>query len=243
MASRHISSESVKAYLLGNIGEPDGGVIEREYFTDPSFFQFVRDVESRLIRDYLNEELTGVERERFVGRYLQVPELLARIEEVRAQGPPARRPVGVRWMWIAAGIALVCVGISPLLVNRVRAPKTLATAKPEPAVILAIRLSPGMVKGSADQVQFAAPERGLVRLSFELPGRKAAMDCVVTLSTVDGGNVGNWTVRTQASATGQDAVVDVDRFLLPRADYVAHVSGPGGEVLESYSFRVSARQP
>jgi hypothetical protein len=111
MKTKRIVSEPVRSYLLGQLADHEASALEEKYFTDRSFFLRVRVVEQELIEDYLENRLPRSERQQFEDRYLKVPALQRRLEEVRAQWArslPAPQPAG-GWAWRAAFAAcLIC---------------------------------------------------------------------------------------------------------------------------------------
>lgn len=111
METRHIVSEPVRAYLLGQLGDQEAVALEEKYFMDRSFFLRVQSVEQWLIEDYLENRLSQSERQQFESRYLKIPALRKRLEEVRSQAPslPAPKPEN-RWILRAAfATCLICV--------------------------------------------------------------------------------------------------------------------------------------
>lgn len=112
MKTEHIVSEPVRSYLLGQLADHEATALEEKYFMDRSFFLRVRAVEQGLIEDYLENRLPRSEREQFESRYLKVPALQQRLEEVRAQWArslPASKPA-TGWAWrIAFAACLICV--------------------------------------------------------------------------------------------------------------------------------------
>jgi hypothetical protein len=118
-----MSSEPVRSYLLGTLEESCAAEIEQRYFTDRAFFHFVQAVETGLIEDYLAGRLLPSVKSRFEERYLTVPDLRRRVEEVRGTRVRARTAVApvrpIRLVLIAA-ILLICVGGAALWLARSR---------------------------------------------------------------------------------------------------------------------------
>src|SRR6266404_5807676 len=112
MEISHNSAEPVRAYLLGTLPEEESVALEERYFRDRDFFLWVRAVETRLIEDYLNGQLPAVTMQPFESRYLRVPELRRRLEEIRGERTAAARQNQrvLIWGWrpIMAA-ALICV--------------------------------------------------------------------------------------------------------------------------------------
>jgi len=240
----------VKAYLLGLLGEIEAAQIETRYFADSAYFQWVRDVETELIGDYLAGRLRPRDRGRFESRYLTVPEMRKRLEEVRSVTPMAPRKA-FRFRWYAAvavaGAALVICALSAWLYWQGRGTGVARIPKhepPRPPLILAIRLSPGVSKGASGGVEFAQPASGRVRFSLELPARKSPVDCRVDVARVTPGGDREtaWAksgIVSKTAGTGQDVEVEVEATALRPGDYVATASEVQGAALETYLFRVA----
>jgi hypothetical protein len=160
METEHIVAEPVRAYLLGQLADPEAVALEEKYFMDPSFFHSVQTVEQGLIEDYLDDRLPRSERRQFESRYLKVPALRQRLEEVRAQwtpSPPAPRVAG-RWAWRAAfAAAVICVaGVAAWIYvhqHRARPPVMTQTQHPQ---------NPGSQQGSAGTPVTISPHKGTV---------------------------------------------------------------------------------
>jgi len=245
-----MSSEPVRSYLLGMVEESSAVSVEERYFTDRRFFLFVQAMETALIQDYLAGRLAAPEKIRFEARYLSVPDLRRRLEEVRAATPPA--PVACRQahpnrLLMAAAIILLCVAAvafwgynhrlrSDALSGPVRARPSLAT----------LSLSPGLLKGDASAAKLAPPTRqGDVLLVLEIPGRAIQTLCSSQVSQAL--PKGSWKrvwstskpVWSTSSPGGQELALRVDASVLVRGDYLVEVTGADGNVHETYYFRVS----
>src|ERR1035441_7497471 len=98
-------------------------MIEERYFTDRAFFLSVQSVETALIEDYLSERLSPSSKKRFESRYLAVPELRRRVDEVRKKQVPVQivggQLRGARLRLVAAAL-LLCLGGSALWLYRDR---------------------------------------------------------------------------------------------------------------------------
>src|SRR5580658_9504993 len=203
MLRRH-ELEKVRTYLLGALGEDHAAQLEQRYFADPKFFEEVWSIEEELIAKYLRGRLSPADREKFEARYLQIPALRKRLDEVRASLTATRRPV--LWRWAAAGAAALCMAV--LLgwwVLERHSPAPVEVSKEAPAVqvaLLDVHLTPGLIKGdAARQSEFAPPSGGKVRISFELPGKTASVQCQVTLSIIGADGRGDrvWTSPSTVS--------------------------------------------
>jgi anti-sigma factor RsiW len=249
MFTRHKLREPVKSYLLGQLDDDAATRLESRYFTDPAFFHWVQDEETCLIADYLKGALPPRERELFEARYLTVPELKRRLEEVRGSAPGVRRVfLRVRWQIVFATLVIGFCALSWLLWRgHGDGPPRMARNHfiSAPAAVLAVHLVPGLAKGAAArQVEFAAPTGGRVRLSLELPGRRSTVECRVALAAVasDGSHQTVWTspgMQSAAAGASQEATVELDSSVLRPGDYVGEVADVSGAVLETYAFRVA----
>jgi len=238
----------VRAYLLGLLDETEAAQIEERYFADNAYFQWVRDVETELIGQYLAGRLKRPDRNRFESRYLTVPEMRKRLEEVRAAGPVApRQSFRLRWYAAAAGVALVISVPSVWLYwqgHGATPPHTPNPAPPRPPLILAVHLSPGVSKGASAGMEFVQPAGGRVRLSLELPGRTTPVDCRVDVALVAPGGEHEtvWTspaALSHAAGSGSSVEVELEAAALRPGDYVVTVSDPQRATLETYVFRVT----
>jgi len=84
----------MRSYLLGTLDESTALSVEQRYFTDRHFFLFVQAAETTLIVDYLAGRLEPESRALFESRYLLIPHLKLRLEEIRSdvsQGDTARQ--------------------------------------------------------------------------------------------------------------------------------------------------------
>ena len=99
------SDKAIRAYLLGLLPEDEATALEEEYFVDRQSFHRLQSEESALIVDYLDRHLHGRENEIFESRYLHVPELQRKVEDVRQQRLAVKsstRP----FTWLRWGLAL-----------------------------------------------------------------------------------------------------------------------------------------
>jgi len=242
----------VRSYLLGTIEDGEAARVEERYFTDRRFFLFVHAIETRLIEDYLDGRLTPPAKHLFEARYLEVPDLRERVEEIRGKqvlnATNARR---VRtWLFVvAAAIMLACIGIGVLWLQRnsrrTEQPSVIAETRP---VIATLSLTPGLLKGAGSVAAKLGPltGRGDVRLVLELPGQHTPMlvNAWVSVATSDGAWRRVWSapkpIRPLPGATGQQVTLTLDSSLLPSGDYLVEIVSLDERVHESYSFHVSS---
>jgi hypothetical protein len=255
MEMRHKPSETVRAYLLGALDEREASELEANYFRDPACLRWVWGVEEALIEDYFKNRLSQVDRQRFEIRYLVVPELKRRLEEVRArlQGTTSRTKLAV---WPSIRFAIVCSGLLAVGAGswryfHPRSPRMIAAAGsaiPVPMAVVTIRLIPGVAKGGMTKGQeLTVPAAGAtVKITLELPGRRMPLDCTVRLLALDAdGRSGVvWTsqlVRSESVADVGEVTVQPDASILHPADYIVQVVTPQGGTLETYVFRINRR--
>jgi hypothetical protein len=237
MVGGHIPAERVRSYLLGELPDHLAAAIEIAYFTEPSFFRRMQEAERSLIEDYLDSKLDGATRVSFEKRYLRVPALEARVEEIRRSKQTVSRTVRLHrnWKWYAliGGFATLL-----LLFVVISARRKIATFHIEPGIAMGRQTS-----GSTVVVAGKSDKR--LRLIFHLPGTRARLTCRVRISTLGQGGTKStlWTTPDMLVSTsagqGQELPVIVDPRLLPSGIYLAELMTPSGELYETYIFRVS----
>jgi curli biogenesis system outer membrane secretion channel CsgG len=111
MQNDHNSVDSMRAYLLGQLPDQEAAALEEQYFVNRDCFLRIQSEENALIADYLADRLSKKERSSFESRYLHVPELERKVEEMRRQHsslrPTLRPAFHVHWSLAAAALALV----------------------------------------------------------------------------------------------------------------------------------------
>lgn len=243
-----MSAEPVRAYLLGTLEENSAASVEERYFTDREFFLFVQSVETALIDDYLSGRLPPSVKAQFEARYLSVPDLRRRLEEVRKRRTSVnrRRMFGPRSLRIAA-MVLMCVGGAIfwfyrdyLRFERLQAPPL---ARP---VVATLALIPGVSKGDGAGIPtFGLRSEGFVQLELELPGQREQMICSVQVSIIlpDGVSQRVWfspqLIWSYPIRGGQRTTLMLDASLLHRGDYLVELVGADTRVRETYVFRLS----
>ncbi len=246
-----MSSEPVRSYLLGELEESAAATIEERYFTDRAFFLLVQSAETALIEDYLAGRLSPSSKERFESRYLAVPDLRRRLDEVRGRQAPARvvqRHLRLARLRLVAAALLLCLGGSALWLYRDRMRfQSLPTSAVTRPILATISLSPGLLKDSGSRLAHlrASSERGDVRLVLDLPGQTAMVVCSarVSAASTDGAWKTVWStphpVWSTPSQGGQQLALILDASLLGRGDYLVEVAGANRVVQETYVFHVS----
>jgi hypothetical protein len=251
MAIDHISNEAMRSYLLGRLPDDQATALEEEYFSNRDFFLKIQSEETALIVDYLDGKLSSADKQHFEDRYLQVPLLQRKVEEVRRQRntlKPALHPsiwTGWRVAFALAAVLVFGLGISVYRLRVTNQHGSLAGNSQTHSVI-AIRISPGLTKGSdSTPTQIEPPSDGsTVNLILELPGRSAPAQCQVRISLMgpDGHWAPVWTssglLTSSADGNGQVLTLQIDGALQHPGDYSVDAWSPDGEVRETYSYQV-----
>ena len=208
-------------------------------------------VETALIEDYLAGRLAPSTRERFESRYLSVPDLRCRLDEVRGRQVPAEvvgahiRHVRLR---LVAATLLVCLGCAAFWLYRDHMHfDSMPTSQARRPVLATLSLSPGLLKDQAARpAQLSAlSAKGDVRLVLDLPGQATEIACFAQVSVAlpDGTWKRVWStpepVWSAPSQGGQQLRLILDASLLARGDYLVEVAGTDKPVQETYSFRIS----
>lgn len=90
-AISHEEAESIRRYLIGDLGEDEMESFEQRVLSDPDFLEQVLMAEDELIEDYLRGALPAGEREKFVAQYLSAPQHLQKVKVAEAlRGYPER---------------------------------------------------------------------------------------------------------------------------------------------------------
>lgn len=253
MTMDHISDKAMRSYLLGQLRDDQAAALEEEYFSNRDCLLKIQTAETALIADYLDGTLTSAEKQRFEDRYLKVPLLQKKVEDVRRQRnalKPAPQPISRGWR-IAFALAVVFViglGIWVYRLKTAGPPGIAAGILPSQVhSVIGVRISPGQTKGeNTKQVQFLAPESGsTINLILELPGQFSPVQCQVRIFLV--GSNRDWvpvwssTEPLSSSRDGDSQVLtlQIGGSLLQPGDYVVEVKSPDGQVQEEYVYRVN----
>jgi hypothetical protein len=243
----------MRSYLLGKLSDDQASTLEEEYFTNRDYLLKIQAEEKTLIADYLDGKLPPADKHYFESRYLQVPLLQRKVEEVRRQRSapkPATQPsAGISWRVALAfaSIVLLGFGISIYRSYWSKPPKLIALHQPPQAhSVIAIRISPGSVKGlSSKPAQFELPSSGsTINLILELPGQSSPIRYQVRISIV--ASNGRWVpvwdspepLVSSESGKGQVLTLQLGSSLLRPGDYVAEARTPDGKVRETYVYRI-----
>jgi hypothetical protein len=245
--SEHIQTDVVKSYLLGTLSDEQASAVEERYFTDPTFFNEIRRMEIDLVCQFLDEELTEEEQERFERRCLQVPKLKKLVDEVRERRGTILKPRLMPLM-VSIAAALVCVAVIGFVVLRKGlAPPVQKEAVETPPQGVSLFLEPGVTMGAGSETRkLTLPSQVQpVSLVAELPGQTGSADYVARIFSIrrdgDRDNIfSSGEIRSVPRAGGQQVTVKLSSTDLPPGDYIMELQHATGNVTETYVFRVTA---
>jgi len=257
-----------RQYLLGQLPESATQAIEESYFADASVFDGIEQAEHALIDDFLDERLTGAERDQFETHFLAAPARAKRVAVARALRERATNAVlrdqsaaafpSTR-VWLALAASIFAAAAIWFTFARSSAPPTQQAgppqqAQPSPpapeapqqareASIVALVLSPVSTRSAE-----ASPElrpTGATRVEIDLLGTAQGAVGSVEVRSVDAGVV--WTGEARPAvagdARGAIAHVTVPMDRLPPGDYILTLwsasPSPDTAPLGTYYFRVS----
>ena len=253
MPMDHISNESMRSYLLGQLPDDQAAALEEEYFSDRDFFLKIQAAETALIAEYLDGRLPTPAKHYFESRYLQIPLLRRKVEEVRRQRsviPATRTSVWTSWRLAFAAVPLILLGLGIWAYRSHLATELVASKQPHPTQsVIAIRIS-GSVKGlDSKPTQFDPPISGSsIKLVLELPGQSSPAQYQVRISNVnfDGRWMPVWNspepLVSLGDGDGQALTIKLEGALLQPGDYVVAVTNSDGRIRETYVYRVSKVQ-
>jgi anti-sigma factor RsiW len=244
--SEHIQTDVVKSYLLGTLPDDQASAVEERYFTNPAFFNEIRRIEIDLVCQFLDEELTDEQQEQFERRYLQVPKLKKLVDDVRERRGAILQPRLTPWI-VSVAAALVCLAVVGFIVLRRGLAPSVQKGSVETGQGISLFLEPGVTMGPGSETKkLVLPSQVQpVALVAELPGKTASADYVARVFSIgrDGGRNNIFTsgqIRSVARAGGQQVTVKLSSADLSAADYIMELQLAGGEVSETYVFRVTA---
>ncbi|MGH9313560.1 MAG: hypothetical protein ACRD1S_10220 [Vicinamibacterales bacterium] len=255
------------------MSEDECAAIEREYFDSTDALDAVRAAEDDLVDDYVLNQLSPDERERFERHYLSTPCHRRRVAVARALRTAAsaasgdRRARVVRW-WPAAGLAaataiLVVGGFWMLRAGS--QPETAAVQNPPPAAapppprpveaptppraaaaVAALSISPILVRG-ADQAAVLAIASGTDVVRLQLEG--GTLDRPLRrgraiIRTVGGQEI--WRGPATVGSQPQElARVEIPAARLRPEDYMVELLEvhPDGREVELYRYFFRVRAP
>jgi hypothetical protein len=258
MPMDHISNESMRSYLLGQLSDDEATALEEEYFINRDSLLKIQAAETALIADYLDGSLRPAEKQHFESRYLHVPLLQRKVEEVRQQRrmprPVAQPSIWINWRvaFAIASILVLAFGILAYRSHLATPPELVARNQPpETHSVIAIRISPGSVKGiNSKPAQFNPPmSDSAISLVLELPGQSSSARCRVRISRVNSGGrwVPVWTspqpLVSSVDGDGQALTVRLDNALVQPGDYVVQTTSSDSGISETYLYRVNKLRP
>jgi hypothetical protein len=245
--SEHIQADAVKSYLLGTLPNDRASAIEERYFTDPVFFNEIRNMEIELICEFLDQELTEEEQKQFKSRYLQIPRLKELVDEVRERREAVTQPPPMRWL-ISVAAALVCILVIGLVVLR-KGTVPLVQKTPQDTRLqgLTLFLEPGVTMGAGSETRKLVLPTQVQPISLiaELPGQTVSRDWAAQVLRVgpDGSRKNVFSsahIRSLPRTGGQQVTVKLSSTDLPPGDYIMELQAMEGKGNETYVFRVTA---
>src|SRR6267142_1209461 len=258
MPQEHTSMEAMRAYLLGRLPQEQANALEAEYFTDRAVFLKTQAAETDLIQEYLDGGLPAEERQCFESRYLKIPELQRRVEEVKLQRGSQRPTVrpGLQFGWRPAlAMAFVVMLATGLWIYRSRGNKPpvqignhqdKSGGNPGTRIAAVFYVSPGLTKGpDSKPVQFEAPAASAaVLLVLELPGQRVPVHKAVRIlrARTDGGRDLVWDrtdILSESVQGTQSLILKLSGTPLEPGDYVVEVSAADGDIYGKYVYRVT----
>jgi hypothetical protein len=243
----------MRSYLLGKLDSSEADALEDLYFADRTVLLRLNECEQDLIDSYLTGRLLAEDCERFEQKYLRVPELIRRLDDVRRRrnsSLPAPRAIPQGLYWAVAALVLIAAGagIQSYLHSLRNSPtQVVKQTAPVQTPLIAIALAPGVFKGGGDGADVALPAtKAQIRFQLELPGGGPLVDCRadIAVAEADGHRTTIWrssgALPMKVAEGSRRIMLDVDSTLLRHADYVVTLRQLNGDVLETYLFRASA---
>jgi hypothetical protein len=238
--------ESIMQYLLGQAGPAESSSFEERLITEKGFYDELTIAEDELIDQYLDGDLTGVEREQFESHFLSSPERRQKVRfgnalfqvadrnadaDVRVPvhlfQPRAIVPYAVLALLVIVGIGFWAIWKQ----SNVRVSGKVAS----------ITLLPGTTR--ADQpVNKISNSADVATIQLRLALTNPQESYRVKVVNGDETEVWSGDGRLQTDSNNSFIVADVPAQLLPNGDYQALLSHklPDGSFEESssYSFRI-----
>lgn len=238
---RPFDDQQIRRYLLAELEGYERTAFDEEILGNDEFFEVVQAVEDELIDEYVLEDLSPAERERFETYFLTTADRRRRTELARLLRERATRVGRSSWVWWARAAAVLVALLIPgaiLMWNRqpsspvprADAPASPATPSvstpaapdaPDAAAVAVVALA----SGSLRDLQGAAPvtigpEVGTLRLQLELAPDLVAAPNVVSIETPDGGVVWTSSISAQPAPESDTLPVDVPADVLGAGDYL-----------------------
>jgi hypothetical protein len=264
MNERQAEDRTLRQYLLGALPAEDQARIESDALRNDGRFEELLALEDELFHEYAQGGLSDGERRLFEARFLSSPEGVLRLEAARALlerlGPPRLLPFAARHArWLAAAAALLIAAATAWLgwrtsrsPDRVReaarptaTPSPVPTSAPSvaPVRVIALALSPGLVRGAGKTPQVTLPAAGeaTLRLTLLLPAARREERYAAVLQSAEGLTV--WSgAATAVTADGKRVVLlEVPAGNVPEADYevlLRALTAQGAVDVAAYPLRV-----
>lgn len=253
---------TARRYLLGELTDAEQEAFEQGYFDDPQRFEEVAGEESVLIDEYVRGRLAADVRVRFESSYMSRPDRRARVAFAeallaKADAPPAQEPgvrgarpegrswfsewFGTRGLTLAAGIAIVVLGIALWTIARSAAPPepgqqvtngspTTPTTSPTPpptVVTLALAVGAGeRSSGPARPTALDIPSgTDIVRFALTLRERDYGRYRVLVRPVGGADIVQQGDLRPNLDPAGPAFTIDVPASAFTSGDYMLTLQG------------------
>lgn len=180
MARINDDQNTIRRYLLGQLNDDEGQVIEQRLLTEDEFLEELEIAEAELIDEYLAGNLTETDRNQFEQQFLTTPDqqqnlqfarLVKRYVTTHQQPNPVHRGPFVWWSGqnhltraaAAVGVMAVLAGLFVLYNTSSRAPQSLA--------LLTLAISDQSTRSEGPKAnKISLPlNADLLRISLELP--------------------------------------------------------------------------
>lgn len=259
-----------RRYLLGNVSDDEGALIEQEYLEQEEAVDRILAAEDELIEDYLSGQLSAAERERFERSYLSAPHHRVRVETVRrlmahaSSVRPARRVMRtMSWLALAASVLVVASLALWMLSPSRQRPTEIAvqtpaqqpapqqdTTTPPPAAprIFALTISPVAVRSAGENARVVIPSGTdvvVIRFESDVDSRRL-VPRRASIQTIAGRQLWQGPATTESNApAGTVARIDVPAASLPTDDLLVTLYGSdrAGVEREWAQYFLSVRAP
>lgn len=267
MTTKATEQQEIRDYLLGTLPNEQQTQLEERLLTHNDVYEELLIVEDELVDEYLSQDLSSTDRDKFESYFLAAPEHQEKLRfarafarylaaeesqpEVAKAGLSPTRPVSSSRWWgflpirkplvgyaLSAVLVVIVLGVTWLVWRNISAPER------NPAQVVSVVLMPGMSRGAADRGNSitVAREAGTVRLQLVLPENRYS-SFEATVMDIEGREMTAKTNLTSEHLNGRRiAVFDVPADHLPAGEYHVKLNGVDEqgrrENLAAYSFRV-----
>ena len=268
----YIAEQNIRSYLLGTLVEAEQQRLEESLLTSDELFEELLVAEDELIDEYLAGQLTESDRERFEQHFLSTPERLQKLRFARAlkkhinaaaslespatsadDSPPSpwkrwlptflRTQNPVLNFSLATALLVLAVGGMWVITRSYREPQVAANRGPSSSNLVAVTLTPGLVRDAGEMKRVAIPTSAdAVELRLEL-GSADYESYRALLRTDEGREVlTSGQLKAETIGSGKFVVLSFPARLLNQSDYQVKLSGintdGNPEDISSYYFRV-----